>query len=408
MKQYLKLLMVREAKEVLGKKGSNLWILTLVLVATFMSIAFSEGSIVYLKDKMEDPFTMWIDIPIDGSSERFKNFKSELDKSEIQQKYGFSDVHGDREEYYDMQTDKYLRCRHFANIHAPLINKILEESNLVRNCIIDSAKLSDNSLGLFVTVDALKKLGFNNLDSIPPYIYYKAYNEQADTLGLELQEGKFLEIPLPLLAVVRRLPNNVDMMATNYLSEQPNNDYNYPFNFNVHPDYISTLRYFIPYDINLDDLVSTIKKVFPDSVTTYINCIEEENEQMVSWMPGKQIKLDFGQDPPDYTSQQWLAFNKEILETIVKENVIDAVITHAAPSFCELQSKNGLESWTESDTTLLSDIHKERAIMDDIYEALKGQSINHWCYGHFHQSWHSSIEGTFFKMLDIMELYEIR
>ena len=172
MKQYLKLLMVREAKEVLGKKGSNLWILTLVLVATFMSIAFSEGSIVYLKDKMEDPFTMWIDIPIDGSSERFKNFKSELDKSEIQQKYGFSDVHGDREEYYDMQTDKYLRCRHFANIHAPLINKILEESNLVRNCIIDSAKLSDNSLGLFVTVDALKKLGFNNLDSIPPYIYY--------------------------------------------------------------------------------------------------------------------------------------------------------------------------------------------------------------------------------------------
>jgi hypothetical protein len=46
--------------------------------------------------------------------------------------------------------------------------------------------------------------------------------------------------------------------------------------------------------------------------------------------------------------------------------------------------------------------------MDAIYEALKGQAITHWCYGHFHQSWHSSIKGTFFKMLDVMELYEIR
>ena len=49
MKQYLKLLMAREGKEVLGKNGSNLWILTLVLVATFGSIAFSEGSSIYLR-----------------------------------------------------------------------------------------------------------------------------------------------------------------------------------------------------------------------------------------------------------------------------------------------------------------------------------------------------------------------
>lgn len=317
MKQYLKLLMAREAREVLGKHGSNLWILTLVLVATFASIAFSEGSIIYLKDKMEDPFTMWIDIPIDGSNERFKKFKSELDVPEVQQKYGFSDVHGDREEYYDMQSDKYLRCRHFANIHAPLINKILDESNLVRHCIIDSAKLSDNSLGLFLTVDALKKLGYKNLDSIPPYIYYKAYNEQADTLGLRLEEGKYLEIPLPLLAVVRRLPNNVDMMGTNYLSEQPNNDYNYPFNFNVHTEYISNLRYFVPDGINIEKLTAEIRAVFPDSVASSINCIEEENEQMVSWMPGKQIKVDFGQTMPLYSSRQWLSFDEEILRKCV-------------------------------------------------------------------------------------------
>ena len=59
MKQYLKLLMAREGKEVLGKNGSNLWILTIVLIATFLSIAFSEGSRIYLRYKMVNPFTNW-------------------------------------------------------------------------------------------------------------------------------------------------------------------------------------------------------------------------------------------------------------------------------------------------------------------------------------------------------------
>lgn len=313
MKQYLKLLMVREGKEVLGKKGSNLWILTLVLVATFTSIAFSEGSIIYLKDKMEDPFTMWIDIPIDGNKGKFERFVEELNDSNIQRMYGFRDVHGDRQENYDMQRDQYLRCRHFANMHAPLIRKILEGSNLVKGCVIDSAKLSNNSLGVFITEKALKRLGYH-LDSIPSYIYYKAYNPSADTLGLKLQEGKFLLIPWPLLAVVRRLPNNMDMMGTNYLSEQPFNDIKYPFDFNVHTDYLSILRYFAEGEVDLDSISNEIRKVFPDTIASSIHCIEEENDQMIPWKPGKFIKVDFGQEEPNYSSQQWLAFNDVILK----------------------------------------------------------------------------------------------
>ena len=73
MKQYLKLLMAREGKEVLGRNGSNLWILTIVLVATFLSIAFSEGSMIYLKDKMEDPFTNWVSIAKSTDEESFSN-----------------------------------------------------------------------------------------------------------------------------------------------------------------------------------------------------------------------------------------------------------------------------------------------------------------------------------------------
>ena len=58
----------------------------------------------------------------------------------------------------------------------------------------------------------------------------------------------------------------------------------------------------------------------------------------------------------------------------------------------------------------MDDVAKERATMDEIYDTLKAQNhpITHWCYGHFHQSWHCEIDGILFKMLDIMELYEIR
>ena len=85
-------------------------------------------------------------------------------------------------------------------------------------------------------------------------------------------------------------------------------------------------------------------------------------------------------------------------------------ITHTSPSFCELLSKEGLNKWTGNDKTLLSDIQQEREVMNRLYETLtKNQlHVTHWCYGHFHQSWHSSIDGTLFKMLDIMELYELK
>jgi len=98
-----------------------------------------------------------------------------------------------------------------------------------------------------------------------------------------------------------------------------------------------------------------------------------------------------------------------LLDDINKHCAIDTVITHTAPSFCELQSKNGLCGYACNDSTLIDDVKEERSTMDKLYETLISQNhpLAHWCYGHFHQSWHNAIEGVLFKMLDIMELYEL-
>ena len=89
---------------------------------------------------------------------------------------------------------------------------------------------------------------------------------------------------------------------------------------------------------------------------------------------------------------------------------IDSVITHTAPSFCELLSKAGLSGWAERDAELLTDCEKERETMDRLFEHLKaaGHPLSHWYYGHFHQSWNSGIDGVLFSMLDIMEFKELR
>jgi hypothetical protein len=84
-------------------------------------------------------------------------------------------------------------------------------------------------------------------------------------------------------------------------------------------------------------------------------------------------------------------------------------VTHTAPSFCEFQTKGGLSSWAQNDPTLFEECDAERHTMDAILAHLKrdGHPLERWYYGHFHNSWHSEIDGVWYKMLDIKELLEV-
>ena len=131
MKQYLKLLMSREGKEVLGKKGANLWLLTIVLIATFASIAFSEGSMIYLRDKMEDPFTNWVNIAKSTDADRFAKFCSDLNDPENMKRFGYNSVQMDQTTNWNMQGvdenhQHYLSLRSFGRLHGSLIKAVLD------------------------------------------------------------------------------------------------------------------------------------------------------------------------------------------------------------------------------------------------------------------------------------------
>jgi len=102
-------------------------------------------------------------------------------------------------------------------------------------------------------------------------------------------------------------------------------------------------------------------------------------------------------------------YDATALDEIGQKYKIDTVITHTAPSFCELITKNGLSYWARFDSEIRVDCDNERKTMDHIFTHLKSarHPVSNWCYGHFHQSWRTEIDGILYSMLDIMEFKEI-
>ncbi len=82
--------------------------------------------------------------------------------------------------------------------------------------------------------------------------------------------------------------------------------------------------------------------------------------------------------PNYYWQDEAPVFNNDLLSEITNLHKIDTVVTHTAPSFCELQNKDGLLQWAIYDNSLLDDVQKERETMDD-YPLTKSSFITLLC-----------------------------
>lgn len=313
MKQYLKLLIAREGKEVLGRKGANLWVLILVMVATFMSIAFSEGSMLYLRDKMEDPFTNWVSISKgELPNDQFNAFRDSLYLESVKQMFDYDRVTMDQYTNFNMMGNsghiRYLSARFFQSIESPLVAAVLDESNVVGGCCVKQSSLSDKTLGFVLTQDALRRLGYEE-DTLPAYIGYLAANEGGDSLGLKLVQDDFYPVPVPVLAIVRRLPNNVDMMSANFFYEQYYNDYTHPFSFRDHvKDYLESLLFFVS-EKNIEKFYEELDNCIPDSLLSSMQAydVSDNINEMMGWKPGSILKVDFSAEGLDRKMYQQVA-----------------------------------------------------------------------------------------------------
>lgn len=350
MKQYLKLLMAREGKEVLGKHGSNLWVLTIVLVATFASIAFSEGSMIYLRDKMEDPFTNWVNIAKSTDAKSFERFCSDLNNPEYKKYFGYNSVQMDHTTNWNMQGidedhQHFLSLRSFGRLHGSLIKAVLDKNNVVAGAALDTASLNDNSLGIIITLDAVKDLLGYTGKELPSYIYRMIHvrdiednKTNADSLGVKMSETGFFTVPLPVLAVVRRLPNNVDMVSANYLVYQLENNFStYPFDLIAHKEYHHQLHYFVSDEIGRESFEEVVKTALPDSLKENLLILDDnETVNMRPWRKGCLLKIVVGDEMMDVAIFQGISekikskFNDKQVVRIHKYDVIDCPSTNGS------------------------------------------------------------------------------
>ena len=313
---YFRLFVKREGKVVLGKNYSNLWLLTAVLTATLLAISFSNASLDYLSYKMDDPFINWVDIKNEYGKGDFYGLESALYLDENKEKYHYHSYQADYFYSYmffgkEEKNMQYLKCRYFQDLDTPLVKAILGEDNVVNDWVIeDITSVGNNTIGVIITEEIMRKLGY---DEAPSYIDFQSYSPGADAFGFDLLDDKFARAPIPVLAVVKRLPGNVDLISSTFCYQQSRNDYTFPFNM-CKEQYASNLSYFIPSTLTLDEFAKGLSEVASKHTDATVEIDEYSfySPEIVPFREGQFIVVNCYGAYLDYS--QFKALNSDILE----------------------------------------------------------------------------------------------
>lgn len=200
-----------ESKALLGKKNKNFWLIVVILSFTFLAIGFSNGSLKYLKDKMEDPFVRSINAPVSITNRGISQVIDRYNTDSLQNRYNFDSIVGYNKWTMSFQGDliesQYRNCEGrsipyddalVSTVVDPVINKALGEPFV-----------NENDISIIVTRDMLKKIGSS---PEPAFLYRKNGSGREERL-----------IPIPVRAVVDKLPGErVDFMVTQHFYNNQN------------------------------------------------------------------------------------------------------------------------------------------------------------------------------------------
>ena len=298
--EHQRLLMRREGRVVMGQRAIGMWLLILVFTATFLSVAFSAGSLDYLDERMNDPYTFWLNVDRKQPSVNLGHIANNLQESGLPQHFLFDDVETNLTTSLDIIGKNgsvgLFSTVIYENLRTDLIAKVLSDENVIKRngqaISIAHDSISDRSLGVVMTKEALSDLGFDT-DSIPSFVCLRASAPHADTLGFKLIEEKYVEAPVPLLAVVRRLPMNKAILTSKYM----NSIYEYEEPFNLSKEkYVRTLYFFVPDEVN--NFEDGVMRCIQDSSLRQGASVSPTEiriaERLRTWRPGRIMTVYFG------------------------------------------------------------------------------------------------------------------
>jgi len=202
----------REGRILRGKRFVNLFVIAALLLVTFLSVGFANGSLEYLETKMKNPFVMWITMKVPASRTGLggdvDDIIRSLNSAELRSQFNIQAVSGYSEllvRFVHNESGKYTpkRLRTIDPGTDKMIRDVLSPANFIRG---DSAGFnSPKDFGIICTQRFLTSLGLDENASFVPMI-----NLVTDTSGVSMP----LFVPIPVRSVVKELPGTIEVMVT--------------------------------------------------------------------------------------------------------------------------------------------------------------------------------------------------
>lgn len=206
---FFNLFLLKEGKELLGKKYKNFWILLTILFGTFLTIGFANGSLEYLQKKMSDPFVNWVSVNVPFGRSNVQIIIDQLQTPEIQQRYELDTITG----YFELmlqltgpeKNNSRLYKGRSISSQSPIQQQVLSGKNFVWG----RKKIYENDYGLILTHDIFEELGYDK-------------NSSVVFMSLSISDSLKLNVPVPIIAIVEELPGLADFAFTPYFYYQRN------------------------------------------------------------------------------------------------------------------------------------------------------------------------------------------
>lgn len=200
-----KLFFRRESKRLFGHRNICLWVTSCVFLLAILSVGFGHASMDYLKIKMSDPFVTCVDIVVSQIYAEKDSLGPYLQRN--QSKYNYAEP----EYVHFLNSDKFIdgngRPRQLdgrtLSMKSPLKNStILSPSNVI--CLREDT-IQDSDFGIILSLDGLEHLSMIG---------------ERPTFLRRMVPGTESHFSVPILAIVKQLPNMCDYIGTDAYAQR--------------------------------------------------------------------------------------------------------------------------------------------------------------------------------------------
>ncbi len=209
----------RESQLIEGERRQNLLIVAVLFFVTFFAIAYSLKGLDELKERLDNPFTNWVDLPVmtNAKEDTYSMLAGFRDSRQLQDSFGLSAVSAYSKFYTRFATAEPEKSKEFFGrsvaFDDELLNRIVSTDNNVKLLV---PRTEWNNCGIVVTYRLLESLGFDVLDKdmkvmIEQSIRYGLGQSDTSTAAVHNETARFY---LPVYAVVNDLPNYADYVVS--------------------------------------------------------------------------------------------------------------------------------------------------------------------------------------------------